>query len=328
VYTSISMRSSVFHALLLSMVTLTDSYKILFYWAVDSKPETQDMIMRNVQHAKSDLQGGEDCCDVMLAHYKGTPLDWNQEWYKKHVVQNKIGAGYKFKSLKDMYQEPVYTQKWEDLYEWVWSLDSDIDFTKVDLRNLFRLARNSGSVVVSPTYTGDAAQWTAFNLLQGDERVRPAGEGDSEDADEIGHSHKINVIGKPDPRCQFRHTTYAEMTAPLLHSRALATLLTDQQCEHCIGDKAEWGFDRVWCSLSAEKLGVPKPCAYLDETPVLHLDWKAAAVNSDFPASEHEVRQWHSQEFATIKVVDCEPAVGMPPQPSNANQPGTGPAIR
>ncbi|CAJ1380437.1 unnamed protein product [Effrenium voratum] len=45
--------------------------------------------------------------------------------------------------------------KWEDDYEYIWALDSDIDFTGADLVSLFSLARASGSLIVGPTFAGE-----------------------------------------------------------------------------------------------------------------------------------------------------------------------------
>merc|ERR1719502_1943506 len=262
------MQAPLFHVVLISFVSLTDAFKILFYWAVDSDQATQDMVKANVAYAKA--QGGPDCCDVMLSHYKGKPEDWGEEWYGQNVVNYHFGQGYKYHALKQLYNSE-FCHKLDDIYEWVWALDSDIDIRQVDLKRLFALARESNSLIVSPTFTGNAGQWTTFNNLL-----------ELEDAETDSSAHQINVIGKPDEKCAFRHATYVEMTAPLLNGKVLAAFFQDGKCEHCIGDKAEWGLDRIWCSITKKTTGVEHPCAYLDETPVLHLDWHRAQVNNDF----------------------------------------------
>jgi len=278
---------------LISLVSLADAFKVLLFWSVDSDKYSQEMIKANVAYAKS--QGGADCCDVMLSHYKGHPKEWDEEWYSQNVVQYRAGPGYKFKALRELYNKKDVCDSWETLYEWVWALDSDIDFTAMDMDALFKLARESNSLIVSPTFRGDPGQWTVFNSLL-------------EDAEADSTQHQINVIGKPDEKCKFRHSTYIEMTAPVLHGLALAPLFAPGQCEHCIGDKAEWGLDRVWCSIVKKGVGgVKEPCAYLDETPVLHLDWKRAEVNPEFSSSEGEVRKHYPDDFAFIKATDCVP---------------------
>eukprot|EP00438_Fugacium_kawagutii_P016923 Skav225109 [mRNA] locus=scaffold3770:21206:24269:+ [translate_table: standard] len=59
------------------------SYKIMLFWSVDSDARTIDLVKRNVAHAR--MQGGRDCCDVMLAHYQGGPKDWGFDWYNSQV---------------------------------------------------------------------------------------------------------------------------------------------------------------------------------------------------------------------------------------------------
>jgi len=283
------MQTFLIHALI-SLVSLADAFKILFFWSVDSDKQTQDLVKANVDFVKA--HGGSDCCDVMLSHYKGQPADWDLEWYSEHVVQNYIGSGYKFNALKALYNQKQLCDKWETLYEWVWALDSDIDIRGVDLDHLFQLARESTSLIVSPTFNGNSQQWTSFGLLE-----------DSESTD-----HRIHVIGKPDEKCKFRHSTYVEMTAPLLHGLTLESLFAEGKCEHCLSDKADWGIDQIWCSHVKKSVsGTELPCAYLDETPVLHLDWKSAQVNNDFSSTAADVQRNHPDEWAAIKALDCVP---------------------
>lgn len=127
------------------------NYKIMLFWSVDSDARTIDLVKRNVAHAR--LQGGHDCCDVMLAHYKGGPKDWGFDWYNSQVKYTLVSPGYKYNLLKKAYKQAM--SKWEDEYEYIWALDSDIDFTGADLIELFSLARSSGSLIVcshgSPT---------------------------------------------------------------------------------------------------------------------------------------------------------------------------------
>jgi len=280
------------HALI-CLVSVADAFKILFFWSVDSDKRTQDMVKANINYAKS--QGGADCCDVMLSHYSGKPADWDQEWYSQHVVQNRVGGGYKYKALRELYNMKNECGSWETQYEWVWAMDADIDITGTDLNRFFSLARESNSLIISPTFKGPPGQWVAFNSLL-------------EAADTDSTKHQINVIGKPDDKCKFRHSTYVEMTCPLVHGLALSSLFEAGKCDHCIGDNAEWGLDRVWCSIVKRSVGgVDQSCAYLDETPILHLDWKTAQVNNAFHDTEVDVRNHHPDDYQPIKAVDCIP---------------------
>ena len=66
--------------------------KILLFWPVDNSSETQETVRANIQHV-NDL--GIDH-DVILAHYYGSPQDWDKNWYAEHVTQSLTGRGYKF----------------------------------------------------------------------------------------------------------------------------------------------------------------------------------------------------------------------------------------
>jgi len=250
-------------------------------------------------------QGGADCCDVMFSHYKGEPSDWDQDWYSQHVVSNRVGSGYKYKALKELYNKENACGSWETQYEWVWAMDADIDIRGVDMLTFFENARESNSLIVSPTFKGDPSQWTVFNNLL-----------ELEAAETDSTKHQINVIGQPDEKCKFRHSTYIEMTCPLIHGLALSSLFANGKCEHCIGDTAEWGLDRVWCSIVKKSVGgVDQACAYLDQAPVLHLNWKTAEVNPAFKDSEIDVRNHYPADFQSIKAVDCIPRPGPPVPP-------------
>lgn len=122
--------------------------------------------------------------------------------------------------------------------------------------------------------------------------------------DQSDFQTRINVLGKPDPRCKLRHTDFVEMTAPLLSSKVLALILKD--CVDCVHDKAEWGLDRVWCKLAQKLLAqTSKPCALLDAAPVQHLDWKKAVVTADFKASELAVKSEYPEYWSDVKNIDC-----------------------
>jgi len=206
------------HLFLVSCISLTNAYKILFYFAVDGRKDTQDLVKRNVEYAKSPEQGGADCCEVMLAHYEGTAADWEDKaWYSDNVVRSVEGPGYKFKHMKELFrQDSLKDFTWEDRYEFVWALDSDLDIKRMDLRSFFQFARQSGSHIVSPSFLGSPGMWRSYNLAQ-------------QDNEKARENHQINVIGKPDAHCIYRHTTFAEMTAPLMRPSALSFLL-DRTC--------------------------------------------------------------------------------------------------
>ncbi|CAE7796773.1 unnamed protein product [Symbiodinium sp. CCMP2456] len=271
-----------------------NSLKVLLFWAVDNATRTQETVMRNVAYARR--MGGRQCCDVILAHYEGSPNDWDKNWYASEVTSSLQKPGYKFRFLQEAYREDQWTQK----YEFVWALDSDIDFTDVNLVELFQLARSSGSLIIGPTFAGDQAWKTYATDLMVDEAV------ESRKAllrsDNLVDRQKINVLGKPDPRCMMRHTDFVEMTAPLLSSMVLSLILKD--CVDCIHDRAEWGLDRVWCEMASEKFSV-SACTLLDATPVRHLDWQTAKVTADFKDAERKVKERYTKYWAQVRNIDC-----------------------
>eukprot|EP00435_Cladocopium_sp_Y103_P035040 s656_g9.t1 len=170
-----------------STFTSDNSLKVLLFWPVDSANRTQENVVRNVAYARR--MGGRQCCDVMLAHYKGTSDDWDKGWYLSEVTSSFHKSGYKFKFLQEAYRE-----EWQQKYEFVWALDSDIDFTGVNLVELFDLARSSGSLIVGPTFAGEQAWKTyATDLMAHKALLRSDSRED----------HEINVLGKPDPPQQY-----------------------------------------------------------------------------------------------------------------------------
>eukprot|EP00441_Pelagodinium_beii_P038203 CAMPEP_0197651876 /NCGR_PEP_ID=MMETSP1338-20131121/34106_1 /TAXON_ID=43686 ORGANISM="Pelagodinium beii, Strain RCC1491" /NCGR_SAMPLE_ID=MMETSP1338 /ASSEMBLY_ACC=CAM_ASM_000754 /LENGTH=354 /DNA_ID=CAMNT_0043226631 /DNA_START=65 /DNA_END=1129 /DNA_ORIENTATION=+ len=343
------MHVSLFHILLALVALAEANYKILFYWSVDSDPQTQKKVIDNVAHAKSDDQGGPNCCHVMLSHYAGNASDWDQTWYQQHVVLNRSGSGFKYRGLKELYNSGEFHGNWADHYEWVFALDSDIDLTALDFPRFFELARNSGAVIVTPTFTGPSGQWANFNLKSQENNKKDDYKSNrhalsrvfdstgaalkftdhvvDEDADAL-KTHEavalqIHVLGRPDENCQYRHTSYVEMTAPIIHMKVLDLVLN--QCEGCIGEKAEWGLDRVWCNHVKKGTGIDKPCAYVDETSVQHLDWKKAqssVSNGVLKDSENAVKKSHGNEWASVEMIDCIPRPG-----KQASSPPTGPPV-
>jgi len=300
--------------LLYLLVTCVSSYKVLLFWAVDSDPKTQELVKKNVEHARR--SGGKKCCDVMLAHYKGTPEEWEQDWMEREVTKSFVQNGYKFRLLKQAYTEAVH--HWEDTYEFVWALDSDVDFSDVNLTRLFSTARATGSLIVGPTFAGEQEwmTWTlntqigadgSSKLMRGREMSSLQGNALMTDLsqEEMEDRQKIHILGRPDPSCSFRHTNFVEMTATLLHARVLYLIL--KECKDCIGADAEWGLDRVWCEMATRRLtNTAQMCALIDSSPVSHLDWKKAVVTDAFKASETTVKEKYPSYWSSPKALDCQ----------------------
>jgi len=291
------------------LASCVSCYKVLLFWAVDSDPRTQEMVKKNVAHART--SGGPNCCDVMLAHYQGSPDDWDADWRAAEVTKSFVQPGFKFRLMQQAYIHA--NGSWEDKYEFVWALDSDLDFSGVNLYQFFSTARASGSLIIGPTWAGqqDWLTWTLNTQVNADGSSRLFRKGDvsnvlmtDDDRQEMDDQQKIHVLGKPDPLCSYRHTNFVEMTGTLLHARVLYMLF--KKCKDCIGEKAEWGLDRIWCEMASRRLSQQElMCALIDNSPVAHLDWKKATVTNDFKSVEVAVKKQYPTYWASPKAYDC-----------------------
>ncbi|CAK9099073.1 unnamed protein product [Durusdinium trenchii] len=107
---------------------------------------------------------------------------------------------------------------------------------------------------------------------------------------------------RPDPRCDYRHTDFVELTAPLLSMAALPLIFNE--CSSCIHEKSDWGLDMVWCNFLASKTGAYS-CALLDATPVNHLNWKQAMPSKLFYDANREVHRKYRRFWAHMKTLSC-----------------------
>ncbi|CAJ1342628.1 unnamed protein product, partial [Effrenium voratum] len=130
-----------------------------------------------------------------------------------------------------------------------------------DLVSLFSLARASGSLIVGPTFAGTQS-WLTYTMSMQEVTAH----GSLVRRDSSDYQSRINVLGKPDPRCKLRHTDFVEMTAPLLSNKVLALILR-KDCVDCVHDKAEWGLDRVWCKLAQKLMPLGKVKRLRSGTP-------------------------------------------------------------
>jgi len=300
--------------LLCILVTCVSSYKVLFFWAVDSDPKTQELVKKNVEHARR--VGGEKCCDIMLAHYKGKPEEWDQDWIDREVSSSLIKNGFKFKLMQHAFKEA--SQRWQDKYEFVWALDSDVDFSEMNLTRFFSTARASGSYIIGPTFAGDQdwMTWTmnaqvgadgSSKLVRGKDMSSSSGNALMTDMshEELQDRQTIHILGRPDPSCSYRHTNFVEMTATLLHAKVLSLIFQD--CDNCIGADAEWGLDRIWCELATRRLmNTAHMCALIDSASINHLDWRKATVTDAFKASEASVKEKYPSYWSSPRALDCK----------------------
>ncbi|CAE7865363.1 ACP5, partial [Symbiodinium microadriaticum] len=103
--------------------------------------------------------------------------------------------------------------------------------------------------------------------------------------------------------CDFRHTDFVELTAPLLKSEVLQLVLRD--CRSCIQDKSDWGLDMMWCKYASKRLK-NQACALIDSAPVVHLDWGLAPISQDFYRALHAVQATYGAYWSDHRVLDCK----------------------
>lgn len=225
------------------------SKKLLLFWAVGTRDDAKELIQKNLRTARE--SAGDDCCEVFLAHYKGGPDDWPEEWYSANVVGHTEQTGFKFQLLQNAFKSGALNEK---RYDFVWVLDEDIELSNVG-ENL-KIAEDSGALISGP------AMWQTNR----------------------GVDWQINAVQQ---QCRYRYTNFVEVIAPLIRTEALEPILSD--CEGCIHTNSVWGLDGVWCNFVASrlpKLVTPQTsCSIMDAAFVNHLDRKTLGDkhdNSDF----------------------------------------------
>lgn len=313
--------------LLATGASAASELKILFFWTVDSKERTVRLVKQNVDDAF--LRGGAGCCEVILGHYQGTPEDWikqlPQGWYQKHISGNLTRPGiFKYHMLHEAYQQSIGGGRWEQRYEYIWALDSDMKFVGMDYDKFFNMVRATGSAIVSPTFEGPADMWSNTALAeQTSKRIGHHGDisTDSEPGSAVMrkgihrqqtvHHHKktrLNPLGKSDSHCAYRHTDFVEMSAPMISRQVFALIFQGLQCPGCMQEaKGEWGLDRVWCELVNRHFLMENhtSCAYIDSTPIKHLDWRSATLDGSFAASVNQVKNSAKSLWSKVEFYSC-----------------------
>jgi len=255
------------------------------------------MVKQNVRH----VEDAGIPHDVILAHYRGSQNDWDHTWYQDHVSESLVAKGYKFRLMQKAYKDGL----WEKRYEFIWALDSDIDLSKADLPHFLEMARLSRSPIVGPTFVqADGKPLVPLLVQEHSAVVRREGHAPSRGSRR--HAQQIsgpNVIQSPDLGCDFRHTDFVELTAPLLKSEVLQLVLRD--CRSCIQDKSDWGLDMMWCKYASKRLK-NQACALIDSAPVVHLDWGLAPISQDFYRALHAVQATYGAYWSDHRVLDCK----------------------
>eukprot|EP00930_Biecheleria_cincta_P012541 TRINITY_DN11648_c0_g1_i1.p1 TRINITY_DN11648_c0_g1~~TRINITY_DN11648_c0_g1_i1.p1 ORF type:complete len:462 (-),score=92.12 TRINITY_DN11648_c0_g1_i1:40-1425(-) len=273
--------------------------KLLLFVAVDSSTQTQQLLQKNVAHVKEQHID----CDVVLGLYKGDVSDLDPEWYKREVSHAVVGRGYKFHLMQTAYHDMREKSPWEKTYEFVWALDSDIDITQSDVPQLLALARVTGSPIVGPTFVSSGSMLAAMTVTGQGHLLRKHGLSPRVHHKPQHSDRGPNPIQNPNASCDYRHTDFVELTAPLLSPKVLDPLLED--CHDCIQKRSDWGLDMMWCNYMSQKFDV-KGCALIDKVPVVHLDWGLAHVNRNFYDALHRVEASYKQYWSKHMTLSCE----------------------
>lgn len=292
-------------AILLRCVKLCQG-RVLLFVAVDTSQRTQELLKKNVAHVK---QQGIDC-DVALGLYQGHVRDLDKDWYEREVSHAVVGGGYKFHLMQKAHKDMRETKPWEENYEWIWALDSDIDLTQTDVMQLLALASVTKSPIVGPTYISrnissrtnvvEAMTVTDHGRLMRKHHHRLSRKGHHQPRHSKRGPHSIQ---NPNANCDFRHTDFVELTAPMLRPTVLATLL--DACPNCIQKRSDWGLDMMWCKYVSEKFDV-QGCALIDRVPVVHLDWGLARITNDFKGAFDQVQASYAQYWSNHTAFSCE----------------------
>lgn len=235
---------------------------ILLLVPVGSKTGTRDLAKKNIEHFWRTI--APNTADVFLVHYDGGQEIWKadaQEWYASNVNCYASIRGFKYQIMRKL---PVaFLQN----YDWVWALDEDIDVSKTDLVRMFDLARRTDALIILPALAG-----------------RP-----------------VFKIQARNPSCSYRYTNFVDIIAPMFRTETIAPILWN--CTHCIHDHSSWGLAHVWCNFAALHFYHPqeRACAILDETPVIHQDFKSMgkkwAYMNKARRDKDDVKNHHDSEY-------------------------------
>ena len=190
--------------------------------------------------------------------------------------------------MQEAYQEQVIP--WEEKYDYIWALDTDIDITKTPLMKLFTMVERSQALITGPTFFGP-----------GTDMVMPPG---SLPASFLQAQLTSSIWGfqRPDPNCDYRITDFVELSAPILAKKSFHMIL--KECEACIHEKSDWGLDMMWCNFLSARSTAPG-CALVDAAPVEHLDWKQTQPGWSFFAADFAVRRKYGQLWTHMQTLRC-----------------------
>lgn len=253
--------------------------EVLIFWAVSSKPAVQELVRRNVEHARSYEGEGERPLrfDVYLAHYDHRQSDWMadpdaERWYKDNVRYSWQKSGIKFRLAQELLTDTRVDLR---AYDWLWILDEDADFRRIDLTLMLQDAQESGSVILTPAIIANDTQlaWNSSDaaktsLLSVSQEVSASSQSGCQPADQICN------FQAPHRSCRYRYVNFIEVSFPLVRPKAFQAVRAN--CRNCFHRQSIWGLDHVWCRLAASAMKVNETvsCAILDRAGLIHQNFK------------------------------------------------------
>jgi hypothetical protein len=281
-----------------STVERSEQKRFLAFWSVSSEDRVISLVKNNVNHLRS-LFG--TTFDVYLAHYDLNRSVWKQDdrWYDREVTYSAQQKGYKFLLAQQLFKHFDLNR-----YQWVWLLDEDVDFTRTNVVQMFRIADRAGGLISLPTFTQD---------------------GNTPHERELCYPHQL-----PNPECIYRYTNLVEVIFPFIRPNALHDVL--YECKHCLHRNTSWGLNSVWCAFAAHRSGTDptKACVLIDSTPVIHRNYRTlpekyfqskhgqTLKNFSFSHSAEwsklDVKHWHPDEFVSaedIRTFQCIKSPGV-----------------
>lgn len=144
-------------------------------------------------------------------------------------------------------------------YDWVLTVDDDIDFSHMDFKRFLKVANDTQAAIVAPAMKY-SRYWPTY--------MQPHGEAASNPHSDCKHS-------------LFRYSNFVELQMPMFRPRALR-VVTSKLSFPLINNRSasDWGMDNVWCNLVAHELNMSstKTCAIVDVEHAIHFDSRANGV--------------------------------------------------
>jgi len=242
-------------------------------YPVDSDPFIMAIVKEGVAKVRRVL--GRHCVDLFLAHYRGSPADWDQKWYSTEVDEHVTETGMKFHIMLNFFKRNgAFATK----YDYIWLLDSDLGLATTDIGAWLSLADESAGNIIGPTFAIEEASHfldhygihTGFSEFEGFSEFNATFDSDG--------SSDGGCCQLPAPFCRFQEVEFVEMVAPMFRPAALNTLLSE--CVGCIQPHSDWGVDFVMCNFIKHKTGTGCTLVSVKGTQVVHFNGRKKVIGN------------------------------------------------